>query len=247
MSQAKISRIERGKTLPSAIDVERILRALEVPPEAAHELITLARRANVEHTSWRSIAGMGLWRKQSELKALAESATMQRLFLPAMPSGLLQVPEYARAALTPQLPSEPDWDTDKAVRARLDRQSVLDDPSRRFIFLLTEHAITWQYASRDVMAHQCAHMAQLSQRTNIDLAIVSPVGPVPIPTFNTFVVYDDRLVLTEVFSGEIVLRDPKDVSYHLELFDFFLARSLRADRARKFLLAARDEFMSERD
>jgi transcriptional regulator with XRE-family HTH domain len=101
MSQAKISRIERGRTLPTVLDVERILKALDVPRGLASELITLARRANVEHTSWRAMAEIGLWRKQTELKKLAESCTVQRLFLPAMPSGLLQVPEYARAALSP--------------------------------------------------------------------------------------------------------------------------------------------------
>jgi hypothetical protein len=35
------------------------------------------------------------------LKALAESSVEQRLFLPAIPSGLPQVPDYARAALSP--------------------------------------------------------------------------------------------------------------------------------------------------
>jgi transcriptional regulator with XRE-family HTH domain len=95
MSQAKISRIERGKTLPSVIDVERILKALEVPPEAARELIGLARRANVEHTSLRSIAELGVWRRQLELKALSESAAVQRIFLPAIPSGLIpRLPQF---------------------------------------------------------------------------------------------------------------------------------------------------------
>ncbi|WP_184725236.1 helix-turn-helix domain-containing protein [Saccharopolyspora phatthalungensis] len=51
MSQAKISRIERGKTIPSVVDVERILQALEVPPDATDEIVALARRANVEHIS----------------------------------------------------------------------------------------------------------------------------------------------------------------------------------------------------
>ncbi|MGC9537143.1 helix-turn-helix domain-containing protein [Streptomyces sp. UG1] len=44
MSQTKISRIETGRTLPSVIDVERILKALAVPDEVADELLSLARR-----------------------------------------------------------------------------------------------------------------------------------------------------------------------------------------------------------
>ncbi|MQA64214.1 MAG: helix-turn-helix domain-containing protein, partial [Actinophytocola sp.] len=59
MSQSKISRIESGKALPSVLDVDRILTALEVPADVASELLALTRRANVEHTSWRSVAELG--------------------------------------------------------------------------------------------------------------------------------------------------------------------------------------------
>lgn len=48
MSQAKISRIETGKTVPTIMDVERILSALDVPLERAQELLALAKLANIE-------------------------------------------------------------------------------------------------------------------------------------------------------------------------------------------------------
>jgi transcriptional regulator with XRE-family HTH domain len=243
MSQAKISRIERGKTVPSVVDVERILRALDVPLNLASELVTLARRANVEHTSWRAVAELGLWRKQAELKALAESCEVQRLFLPAIPSGLLQVPEYARAALSPVVGSSPARDVDRAVQARLDRQSVLDDPARRFVFVLTEQAVRWRRADRSVMAEQCAHMAALSDRPNIEIAVIPLSADMLGAPLNTFVVYDDRLVIAEAFSGEVSLTDQRDIAHHAELFDFFHKHALTGDRARSALLSARDDFM----
>jgi len=217
MSQSKISRIERGRVLPTVLDVERILKALEVPPEAGRELIALARRANVDHISWRSVAEAGFWRKQLALKALAESSAEQRLFNPAIPSGLLQVPDYAREALSPVVATSPARDVNKAVQARLERQAVLSDLSRRFVFVLTEQAVRWRRASRRVMAEQCAHMADLAQRPNIDLAIVPQ-------------------------SAE-VLGTAKDIQLHLDLFDFFLSKALTGDRANAFLLTVRDEFM----
>lgn len=247
MSQAKISRIERGKTIPSVIDVERILKSLEVPPDAASEILSLARRVNVEHTSWRSVAEVGLWRKQAELKALAEPAKVQRLFLPAITSGLLQTPEYAREALTPRLRSDPLRDVERAVQARLGRQAVLDDTSRQFYFLMTEHAVMWKYASRDVMARQCAHMEALSRLPNLEIAIIPESAHIPNATLNTFVVYDERLVIAELFSGEMVLLDHKDISHHLEIFDYFYTRALTGDHARALLLSVRDKFMQVRD
>ncbi|HVV19773.1 MAG TPA: helix-turn-helix transcriptional regulator [Pseudonocardiaceae bacterium] len=243
MSQTKISRIERKKTIPTVVDVERILKALEVPPGLAKDLLILARRANVEHASLRALAEVGLWRRQAELKAITESCTIQREFLPAIPSDLLQTAEYARAVLTPAIESSPARNIDKTVAARLDGQSVLSDISRRFIFLLTEQAVRWRRASRSAMAHQCDHMAHLTERPNIDIAIIPVSTEVHKAPLNTFVVYDDRLVLAENFSGDIVLRDPKDIAHHRDLFDFFYSRALTNDRARAFLLTVRDEFM----
>lgn len=243
MSQAKISRIERRRTIPTVMDVERILKALDVPLNLAGELLTLARRANVEHTSLRALAEIGLWRRQAELKAITESCTTQREFLPAIPSDLLQTAEYARSVLTPVIDSSPDRNIEKTVMARIDGQTVLDEVGRTFTFVLTEQAVRWRRASRPVMAAQCEHMADLSQRPNIEIAVISLVAEVRKAPLNTFVVYDDRLVLTENFSGDVVLRDPKDITHHLELFEYFYSRALTGDRARALLLSVRDEFM----
>lgn len=243
MSQSKISRIERGRILPTVIDVERILKALEVPPEVGRELVALARRANVQHTSWRTAAEMGLWRKQAELKALAESSTVVRQFLPASVSGLIQTEDYARHALTPLVEGNPARNVEKAVRARMDSQKALQDESRTFQFLLTEQAVRWGRAKSEVLAGQCAHMADMSERPNIEIAVIPwTASPLPSP-LNVFVVYDSRLVLVELFSGEVALRDPLDVSYHLNLFQYFLTHALTGDNATEFLRTAHDEFM----
>ncbi|WP_083822115.1 Scr1 family TA system antitoxin-like transcriptional regulator [Saccharopolyspora spinosa] len=122
MSQSKISRIESGKALPTVADVERIMTALDVPPDAREELLALTRSANVEYTSLRSSARLGIWRSQAEIKALTESASAIRQFLPAIPSGLIQTRDYARAILTPAVEGRPARDIDRAVQARLDSQ-----------------------------------------------------------------------------------------------------------------------------
>lgn len=247
ISQSKISRIERGKTLPSVVDVERILTALDVPPDTARNLLELARIANVGYASWHSYASVGLWKRQTELKALTESSTVIRHFLPAMPSGLLQIPEYARLALTPVVSSAPGRDIDKAVAARISRQTVLGDGSRRFVFLLTEQAVRWPYATPQVMSRQCAHLAAAAARPNVDLAVI-PLGTrVTQGPLNIFTVYDDRLVLAELFSGGVALRDPRDVSHHLDLFEFFYGHALTGQAAADFCKSVADEFMQTPD
>jgi hypothetical protein len=110
------------------------------------------------------------------------------------------------------------------VRARLERQTVLNDATRRFFFVLTEQAARWKYVNRSVMAEQCNHMAELSERKNIDIAVIPRSAEVPGGALNSFVIYDDRLVLAETFSGEVELRDPKDIAHHVNLFEFFRAK-----------------------
>lgn len=247
MSQTKISRIETGRALPSVIDVERILTALGVPGQVSSELLALARRANVDYASWRAYARMGLYRKQAELRALERSSRVMRHFLPAVPTGLLHVREYAEQTLSQTVASDPGRNVARAVQARMERQAVLDDPSRSFTFLLTEQAVRWRRAGPDVMAAQCAHMAAVAVKPNVEIAIIPQTVETPGIPLNVFVIYDDRLVTIELFSGEVVLRDPQDVSHHVDLFDLFLSHSLTGPKAVAFLREASDDFMRQRD
>jgi transcriptional regulator with XRE-family HTH domain len=247
LSQTKISRIETGRLLPSVIDVECILSALNVPADTAEELVSLARRANVDYTAWRAYARVGLYQKQAELRALENSARLMRHFLPAIPTGLLHVREYAEQTLSKTVQSDPARDVRRAVQARMDRQDILDDPGRSFVFLLTEQAVRWRMVDSEVMAAQAAHMASVSEKPNVEIAIIPQSAQAPGIPLNVFVVYDDRLVTVELFSGEVVLRDPRDISHHIDLFSFFLSHALRGSAATKFLRALSDEFMRQRD
>ncbi|WP_399090516.1 helix-turn-helix domain-containing protein [Streptomyces sp. BBFR2] len=247
MSQTKISRIETGRALPTVMDVERILKALAVPAEVADEILRLARRANVDYASWRTYARMGLYRKQAELKALESSSREMRHFLPAVPTGLLHVRDYAVATLSPTVESAPARDVTRAVDARMERQRVLDDTSRSFFFLMTEQAVRWRRAASDVMAAQCAHMAKVNEKPNVHLGVIPQSAEVPGTPMNIFVIYDDRLVTVELFSGEVVLRDPRDISQHLSLFDLFWSHSRTGDAATEFLTDTAQGFMRQRN
>ncbi|MGD6754297.1 helix-turn-helix domain-containing protein [Streptomyces sp. BH105] len=247
MSQTKISRIETRRTIPTVLEVEQILNALGVPEEVVTELLRLARRANVDYASWRTYARVGLYQKQAELKALESSSLMMRHFLPAIPTGLLHVRQYAEQTLSRTVRSAPARDVARAVQARMNRQAVLDDRSRNFTFLLTEQAVKWRRATPEVMAAQCDHMAAVSEKPNVDIAIIPQTAEVPATPLNVFVVYDDRLVTVELFSGEVVLRDPLDITHHLDLFSLLLSHALQRDDARTFLRESAEVFMRERD
>jgi len=243
MSQAKISRIETGKTLATVTDVERILRALDVPADVGREILSLTRAANVDYVSARSLARIGTWRRQLELKSLIEASSVSRQFLPAIPSGLIQTRDYATHAMTPMVSGTPEFDVTRAVDARMELRTVIEDESRSFVLLMTEQAVRWQRAGREIMAGQLAHMIEVAQRPNVEVAIVPVDAEVHGTPVNIFVIHDDRLVTVEIFNGALSFRDPRDVGYYIEIFEFFLAHALRDSEAIEFLRRVTADFM----
>src|SRR6266567_2070035 len=230
ISQSKISKLETGKVLPSATDVERILSALGVSGERQHSLVSLARLANTDFQSVRASLRRGLHQKQRELAALEADSHHIRFFLPLMITGLLQTPEYARASLA-NFPG----DHPHAIAKRLDRQAQLYDVGKRFTFVLTEAAVRWQLCAPQVMAVQMDRLASLSALPDIRLGIITLDTYVPDGALNTFTVYDERLATAETFGGVIMMRDPRDVAYHLQLFSFFEQYAVFGDDVRLLL------------
>ncbi|MGK5533663.1 helix-turn-helix domain-containing protein [Streptomyces sp. URMC 129] len=244
ISQSKVSRIETGRTLPTVVDVQLMLKALGVDDETADDLVSLARRANTEYEDVRSWARKGLHTVQQELTSLEAKATRLRYFLPAIPTGLLQTPEYMRVAMSPAVDLV-KVDVSRAIALKLRRQAILHDDSKRFEFLLTESALRWRLAPPGVMALQLDRIASLSRLPNVWIGVLPLSRTIPEMPFHTFTVYDRTLLTIEVFSGRIVLRDPKDIDYYGALFDFFQRHAESGPAARRLLEGWADEFRTE--
>jgi transcriptional regulator with XRE-family HTH domain len=227
MSQSKVSKIETGKILPSVLDVELILRALDAPADLVEQVVALARLANTEFHDTRSLLRKGLDRKQDELAGLEISASELRYFLPAMITSLLSTPEYIRASLA-HLSS----DVSKTVTKKLERQAILYDESRAFTFVLTESAVRWALCPARMMALQFERIVSLSRLPNIQIGVILTDAYTPRGPLNTFTIYDDRIVTAETFGGAVIMRDPRDIVYHLRIFELFTSYALFGDAAR---------------
>ncbi|MFH8618360.1 Scr1 family TA system antitoxin-like transcriptional regulator [Streptomyces sp. NPDC017979] len=185
MSQSKVSRIENGRTRPSLVDVEQILRALDAPPELVAEVSALARMANTEWRNVRELRRKGLGTRQAELKSLEASSTQMRYFLLSMVTGLLATPEYVRASL-----AHSTADTSKAVAGKLGRQAVLYDASKRFTFVLNEQAVRWPVVAPLALAEQMDRLASLSYLPNVQIGVIPVRVPTPRTPLSTFTIYD---------------------------------------------------------
>lgn len=246
MSQSQISRIETCRTVPAAVDVERLLHALGTGDEERAELLELARVSAVEYQSLRPAAVAGLHLLQDRLRALDESAELTRMFLPAIPTGLLQVEDYARAVLNSRVQGAAVGDVEATVAGRMARQAILEDSSRTFRFLLTESAVRWRRAPLAVMATQCRHMADVaSSRPNVEIGVIPLAAPVPVSPLEIFVIYDKRLVRCELHSGTVNLRDPADIELYENLFDALAVHALTGEDAVAFLSATAAGFEAQ--
>lgn len=227
MSQSKISRFETGRARPSIVDVEQILRAVEAPVELVAQVSNLARMANTEWQDIRSLRRKGLDKKQQELASLESSTTEFRFFLLSMLTGLLSTPEYIRASL-----AHSPVDTSKTVAKKLERQQVLYDTSKRFVFILTEQAVRWPLVSAPEMAMQIDRLVSLSRLSNVRLGVIPIGGHMATAPMDTFTIYDDTLTTSETTAGVTVFRDPRDIAVYMELFDTLESYALFEEEAR---------------
>jgi hypothetical protein len=177
----------------------------------------------------------GMKRKQEQIRRIEAAASEIRVFQPAMIPGLLQTAGYVRRVFEEVSESRGARDLEAAVAARLERQKLLLDETKRFGFVVTEGALRWAYAPPDTMAAQLEHMATLSRLANVDLAVIPLMTPVPIVPENPFVIFDTGLVMVETFANELVLRDPQDVGAYVGAFEKLRACAVDGGAARKLL------------
>lgn len=227
MSQSKISKIETGRTAPSLVDVERILRALNAPMPLMAEIVALARIANTEWQDARNLRRKGLDKKQAELAEIEKLSREFRFFLLSMITSLLSTPDYIKATLA-HIPG----DHSRAVARKLDRQAVLYEDAKSFTFILTEQAVRWPILRPAAMAIQIDHLVSLSRLSSVRLGVIPIGGHLPSCPLNTFTVYDNRMATVEVSTGAMVFRDPRDVQSYLDEFTGYERCALFGDEAR---------------
>ena len=244
MSQPKVSRIENGRHVPDTGEVARLCEVYSADEQTTAQLLTLARLSRTDYRSDRATARKGFHHKQTELRGFETKADVTRYFLPAALTGLVQTRAYAEAAVGIHRPLSMDAKA-RVVDAKMTRQEALQDPDRRFVFLLTETAIRARIVPRGAMAEQCAHLASVAELPNVEVAVVPFGARFPAMPLNTFVVYDERFVTVELFSGEVLLHDPQDVAEHLALFARLHDVAITGAACRAFLRGVAAQYSAE--
>lgn len=245
--QSKVSRVERGKQVPSDDDIEGWAAACG-DPAAAAPLIDRLLQFRLSRLDYKSRAGRGgIAGIQRAYNRLTAKATSIRTFDFVLVPGLLQTADYARALFRhlaemdppgPDGAREDDDSIELAVHLRMERQAMLDDPGKRLEFLVGEAALRTLHVPVDVMAAQLDHLADAAVDTRFRFGIF-PLGvPVRTAPQQSFELIDDRAI-SEGFLEDI--HYTKDQASGLSLWwDRLWVDAVEGEEARALIVRAAD-------
>lgn len=244
-STSKVSRLETGKGVPKASDVRGLIRLYGRPAADEQEtLLQLVRDSRAE--GWWTTYTEGVQPERFFLDApgrypaLETDAVGLRSFDVGTLHGLLQIPEYASAVLSAQLPHHSAQEIEQLVELRRRRQERLyaDEPLRLTV-VVDESVLLRVVGGPDVMAAQLRHLVELMALPHVVVRVLPFTAGVRRSHQGHFMLLEipddlgSDLVYIEGHAGETFLEGESDVDLYRDVFDDALARSLDASASRE--------------
>ncbi len=142
---------------------------------------------------------------------------------------LLQTKTYAEAIIgsVPRwLASEQQY---RAVVTYLERQAHLNDPSKRFRFLISQGALQHWFGPRSAFVEQLQALLGVFRRRNVEIRCIRPGGELSRAILGPFTVLDNELVQVDTPTGMVLLRGPREIIGYTDLFDALWDDALQND------------------
>jgi transcriptional regulator with XRE-family HTH domain len=235
-SQSKVSRVERGITLAKPADVDEWTRLLRAEPELRRRLMELAEQEGVQLTEWKRAMAPGRRRVQEEIRALEADASVIWEFSFDVIPGLAQTGPYAETMFRlAQNLAAPDEDMADVVQARLDRQDVLTEPSKRFKLLFSEAALHRSLLAPDAMQRQLDRLAEVAKLPTVELGVLPFSARERVQTYHAFAILGDpdldqnALVLAETVTRGLTIRATEEVRSYVDHYNALAEAALYGD------------------
>lgn len=238
LSQPKISRLETGRQVPTAVEVEALCRAYGAPARTRQQLLTVTRDLREEQVSARVMLQRGAYRMQERIGRIEAASRLLRTFHPSLVIGLVQTPSYIRAMLGDSLP---DDEIERIVAARAERQRLLDT-HRQFVLIMTEGALRWHVGSPTVMIAQLQHLAEVTRRSNVRFGVIPWTTPARVGALHGFHLYDRRAAIVGTETATAIITDARDIADYEACFASYEALAVCDADARKVLDRLSDEY-----
>ncbi|WP_331450777.1 helix-turn-helix transcriptional regulator [Streptomyces prasinus] len=239
VGQPTVSKVENGRMVPSLDVLDRLSRALGLDGPTAGEVRELL--AEVEAAVEAGSGSEGDVPAGLVVDEAVRGARLVRSFQCVVLPAMLQSAEYARHVFL----TSPDLDAGavgRAVAARVERQSLLYEPGRESVFVLTEAVLrTWPGAP-SLMLAQLDRLLAVESLETVRLGVIPWRRPVPVLPRLGFTLCDDRSVVLEGFPGECLSSEAGDLARYGELFGQFEGAAVFGGEVRELLMQVMGEF-----
>ena len=238
VTQATVSRVERGHTLPSLPVVRAWVAACGADDDLASRLVLLAEAVHTDMRGWSELLDEQ-GHAQRRFRDRETAALTVRNFQPSVVPGLLQTPEYARAVLA----LGRTRDVEAAVAERVARQRILYEDGRQFSFLLAEPVLHWPVGGLEVLRAQRDRIESLSRLPTVEVAVL-PASAAVMVLWQNFIIWEPKdgppFAGSELFLGEQSVTDPGDVALLDDVWSRLWDSAARGDDAVALIRGAGD-------
>ena len=232
---SKVSKLEHGKQTASAEDLRSWAQVCG-RGEAADGLLAQRRSLETHYASWRRQLAGGHAARQVANRGLDERTRNFRVFEAACVPGLLQTAEYARFMFSRgvRLHRSPD-DGGAAVKARIERQRILDLPEKTFRILVWEPALRLRLCPDTAMIDQLSRVVQEIAWERADIGVIPLGAALDVVPSHGFWIFDDSRVLVETIGAELCLTDGDAISPYQRVFAELSRAAVRGHAARRLV------------
>jgi transcriptional regulator with XRE-family HTH domain len=242
VGQPTVSKVETGRMVPSVDVLDRLSRALGLDDSTAREVRELLHAVmaapGVDQQADDATPNAG-----STVDDEVRSAQLVRSFQCVVLPALLQTAEYARHVFASVPNSAPDA-VGRAVAARIERQSVLYEPGRESVFVLTEAVLRTWPGTAALMLAQLDRLLAVESLDTVRLGVIPWRRRVPVLPRHGFTLCDKRAVVVETFDRERVSADSAELAAYEETFARFEEAAVFGDEVRELLLRSMADFRS---
>lgn len=229
--------------VPSLDVLGRLLLALDLDASTSREVreLLVAVEAAPDAVEANGVAPLG-----SVLDDAVRSARLVRSFQCVVLPAMLQSAEYARHIFASAPYSTPEA-VGRAVAARVERQSLLYEPGRESVFVLTEAVLRTWPGDPSLMLAQFDRLLAVESLSTVRLGVIPWRRAVPVMPRHGFTLCDRRAVVVEAFRGERVVEDSDEVAAYEETFRRFEEAAVFGREARELLVRVMREFQELED
>lgn len=239
--ESKVSRIEHGRTSPSAGDLRAWAEHCHVATETP-DLIASREAIEGMFVEWQRMERTGLRQAQESVLPLWERTRQFRTYSSWLIPGAVQTSGYTRAVLRSiaRRRSLPD-DVDDAVEVRAERLRLLREGGRRFAVLTEESVLHNVIGGGDVMAGQLGHLLTVSELPSLSLGIIpADIDRDLMWPVEDFWIFDDKQANVELISGWLTMTHHREVAMYADAFIRLTDLAAVGAEARRLIAAAID-------